>query len=91
MNLLAFLLALPLSVYLIAGVLQVIDAPNTSRALARLSLRLGVCAGLVLLAPSTSLIWIAAAFLTVVVLHAATTFATRYAIRTGRWPTERVD
>lgn len=91
MSLVVFLLALPLSVYLIAGALLIIDAANRSRALARLCLRLTVCAGLILLTPAESRIWIAAAFLTVVVLHTATTLATRHAVRAGRWPTERID
>jgi hypothetical protein len=88
---LVFLLALPLSVYLIAGVLAIIDSPSRSRALAGFTLRLGIFALLVAITPAQNRLWIGAAFLTVLVLHAATTAGIRYAIRSGRWPTERVD
>jgi hypothetical protein len=88
---LVFLIALPLSVYLIAGVLSIIDGPNRSRALAAFTLRLAVCALLVVLTPAESRIFIGAAFMTVVVLHGLTSAAIRYAVRSGRWPTERID
>jgi len=90
-SVLVFLIALPLSVYLIAGVLSIIDGSNRSRALAGFTLRLSVCALLVVLTPAESRIWIGAAFLTVVVLHGLTTAGIRYAVRSGRWPTERID
>ena len=88
---LAFLLALPLAVYLIAGVMSVIDGPNRSRALVGFTLRLGFCALFVALIPGADRIWIGTAFLTVLALHTLTTAATRYAIRSGRWPTDRID
>lgn len=88
---LIFLVALPLSVYLIAGALSIIDGPNRSLALARFTLRLGIFALLVALTPAQSRLWIGVAFLTVLVLHTMTIAGIRYAIRTGRWPTERVE
>lgn len=88
---LVFLIALPLSVYLLAGVLAVVDGPNRSRALAGFTLRLGVFAALLALTPVESRAWIGVALLTVIALHTLTTVGVRYAIRSGRWPTQRVD
>jgi len=88
---LVFVLALPLSVYLIAGALSLIDGPNRVHALVDFTLRLGFCALFVALTPVESRIWIGIAFLIVLVLHAATAAAARYAIRSGRWPTDRID
>jgi len=88
---LVFLIALPLSVYLLAGILSIVDGPNRSRTLAGFTLRLAVCALLVVLTPAESRIWIGAAFMTVVVLHGLTTVGIRYAVRSGRWPTDRID
>lgn len=90
-SVIVYLVALPLSVYLIAGALSIIDGPNRSLALAGFTLRLGICALLIALAPVQSRLWIAAAFLTVLVLHTVTTAGIRYAIRSGRWPTDRID
>ena len=86
-----FLLALPLSVYLLAGAFMVIDAANRSAALLSFTLRLAICALLVAVLPADSRIWVGAAFLTVLLLHAATSVGARYALRSGRWPTEKVD
>ena len=88
---LVFLVALPLSVYLIAGILSIIDGPNRSRALVGFTLRLGVSALLIALTPADDRIWIGGAFLTVLMLHTVTTAGIRYAMRTRRWPTDRID
>ncbi|MGD8415497.1 MAG: hypothetical protein PVH91_00425 [Pseudomonadales bacterium] len=89
--LLVFLIALPMSVYLLAGALSLLDGGNRSVALMRLALRLTLFVGLVVLIPTDTRVWAAAAFLTVLVLHVAAPLALRRAITSGRWITERVD
>lgn len=91
MGALVFLIALPLSVYLLAGMASIVDGPNRSRALAGFALRLLLLALLLLLTPVELRIWIGGALVTVVVLHALTTAVVRYAVRSGRWPTGRID
>lgn len=87
----AFLLALPLWVYLWAGILGLFDGGNPARVFLRLSLRLGLV--LILLASTLpeARVWIAAAGLLVVPLHLSSQHALRHIIRSGRWPARRID
>lgn len=88
--LLVFLVALPMSVYLLAGALSLLDGGNRSVTVLHLTLRLTLFVGLVVLIPADTRVWAAAAFLTVLVLHVATPLALRRAITSGRWITDRV-
>ncbi len=91
---LVFILSLPLTVYTWAGCLQIIDQVDQLsrfRALLSLALRVGLFALLVLLTPDTERIWIAVGALTVTVLTFGFQYLLRYAIRSGRWITERVE
>ena len=88
---LVFLLALPLSVYVLAGMLAILDGGSRATALIGLSLRLAVLCLLVVLTPADSRVWIGAAFLTVLILHTGTAVWLRRALRRGHWLTERVD
>lgn len=91
---LVFILTLPLTVYTWAGCLQLIDQvdqPNRFRALLQLTFRLGLLALLVLLTPAVARGWIAAGVLTVTVLTFGFQYGLRYAIRSGRWITDRIE
>ena len=87
----AFVLALPLCVYLWAGILGLIDGGNPVRVCLRLSLRLGLILLLLAMTQPGGRIWIAVAGLLVVVLHMASQLSLRYVIRSGRWPARRIE
>lgn len=80
-----YLVALPLAVYVLAGLFLPIDLGNPGRALLGMTWRLTLLALLVTIAPHTQRIWVAAAFATVVVLHTAFQVLVRYAMRSERW------
>jgi len=88
---LVFLLGLPLAVYTWSGLFLFIDQPSLVHALVRLSFRLVLVAGLIFLTPAGSRIWIGVAFLLVALLHAGAQRLIRYAIRTDRWLTARIE
>jgi len=91
---LVFLVAMPLTVYTLAGCLQVIDQVDTSgrfNALLSLSFRLLLFALLVLATPSGSRLWILFGALSSLALTFTFSFASRYLVRSGRWPTDRVE
>ena len=89
-----FLLAMPLTIYTLAGCLQVVDQADASgrfRALLSLTFRLLLFAGLALILPPGSRLWILFGALTALTLTFTVSFAGRYAVRSGRWPTDRID
>ncbi len=91
---LVFLLTMPLTVYTTAGVLQVVDqvdAGGRFSALLSLSFRLLLFALLALLTPPESRAVIAISALVTLLLVFGLTFAGRYAVRSGRWPTDRTE
>ena len=88
---LVFLLSLPRAVYTWSGLFLFIDQPSPVHALVRLSFRLALVALLVFVTPAESRIWIGIAFLLVALLHAGAQRLIRYAIRTDRWLTERIE
>ena len=91
---LVFLLAMPLTVYTLAGCLQVVDqvdVPGRFAALLSLSFRMLLFALLVLVTPAESRLWILFAALTTLLLYFGLSFAGRYLVRSGRWPTERIE
>ena len=93
-SVLVFLITMPLTVYTFAGVLQVVDqveAGGRFSALLSLSFRLLLFAVLALLTPAESRDFIMISALTTLTLIISLTFAGRYAIRSGRWPTDRVE
>lgn len=93
-SVLVFLLAMPLTVYALAGCLQVIDQVTSSGrfgALLSLSFRLLLIALLALATPAGSRIWILFGALAALLLNVGFSFITRYVIRSGRWPTDRVE
>jgi hypothetical protein len=87
----AFLVALPLAVYTLAGLFLLVDQDDPVRSLLRLTLRLLLVALLLALVPGSDRIWVGAAFLTVVVLHAGFQLLARRAVGGDRWTTERID
>ena len=87
----AFLVCLPLAVYTYAGIFGVIDQHNRFLAILHLTFRVILVALLVALTPAASNFWIGLAFVLVLVLHLASQFALRFSIRSGRWPTERIE
>jgi hypothetical protein len=90
-DLLVFLLSLPLAVYVLASFFGLVDLVDQFRAVVRITLRLLLLTAFVLITPPASRIWIAAAFLVVASLHAAAQLLLRYAIRSGRWMTQSID
>ena len=93
-SVLAFLLAMPLTIYTLAGCLQVIDqvdAGGRFGALLSLSFRLLLFALLVLVLPPESRQWIFFGALSALTLTFAASFLGRYAVRSGRWPTGRIE
>jgi hypothetical protein len=91
---LVFLLSMPLTVYTLAGCLQLIDQVGASgrfNALLSLSFRLLLFALLALATPAGSRLWILIGALTALLLNLGFSFAGRYAIRSGRWPTDRIE
>ena len=91
---LVFIIAMPLTVYTLAGCLQVIDQVDASgrfNALLSLSFRLLLFALLALATPPGSRLWILFGALTSLFLYFALSFAARYVVRSGRWPTERIE
>ena len=89
MGLLVFLLALPLSVYLLGTILAVLDGGDG--ALRRLASGFGLAALFVVLTPAEIRFWIGVAFLLVLGAHLATALTIRYVIRSGRWPARHSD
>ena len=89
-SVLAFLLSLPLAVYSFAGLFLLIDLPDKFRALVLLTVRLFAVALFVYLFPASSRIWIVLGFVVVAVLQFGTGALLRYAINSGRWPTDRI-
>lgn len=90
-DLLIFLLSLPLAVYVLAGFFGLVDLVDQFRAVVRITLRLLILTAFVLITPAASRIWIVTAFLVVASLHAGAQLLLRHAIRSGRWMTQRVD
>ncbi len=93
-SVLVFLLAMPLTVYALAGCLQLIDQASAGgrfSALLSLSFRLLLIALLALIAPAESRIWILFGALTALFLHLSVSFTGRYLMRSGRWPTDRIE
>jgi hypothetical protein len=93
-SLIVFLISLPLTVYTLAGCLQIIDQQQPAgrfRAVLNLSLRVGLFAILVLTTPVHSRIWILAGVFTALMTTTGFQLVVRYLIRTGRWPTGRMD
>lgn len=91
---LVFLIALPLTVFTLAGCLQVIDQTSSAgrfAALLKVSFRLLLFALLALLTPPESRPWLLYGVLASLVLTFTASAVSRYAIRSGRWPTERID
>lgn len=91
---LVFLVSLPLTVYTLAGALQLIDQIDPGsrfRSLMSLVLRLLLFALLLIVTPPDARIWIAAAVFTVLALTLGAQYGLRYAIRSGRWITDRVE
>ena len=91
---LVFLISLPLTVYTLAGCLQLadqIDPASRGRAMMSLVFRLLLFALLLIGTPPDARIWIAAAVATVLALTLGAQYGLRYAIRSGRWITDRVE
>ncbi len=86
-----FLVSLPMAVYLLAGVFGLIDLEDKVAALLRLSWRVLLAAGIVILAGHQHSFWVAAAFATVIVLHTAIYSIGRWLITSGRWITQRIE
>lgn len=94
MAFLIYIISLPLSVYLLAGCLQLIDqidSEHRSRLLMSLVWRLFLLAVLLMVTPAGLRIWIGAAALTVLALFLSAQYGFRRAIRSGRWITERIE
>jgi len=92
--LIVYLISLPLTIYTLAGCLQIIDQREPAgrfRAVLSLSLRVALFAILIIATPTPSRIWIPAGVLTAVVTTIGFQLVIRHLIRTGRWPTGRVD
>ena len=87
----AFLIALPLSVYTLAGFFLLLDQNDPVRSLLRLTMRLLMVALLLALASNAERIWVGVAFLTVVTLHAVFQMVARRAVATDRWLTDPID
>ncbi len=85
----AFLMALPLWVYVLGGVLALRDGGSRVRTLLTLSLRLALVLLLAVLTRPDGRLWIVAAGGLILALHAGAQLAGRYVVRSGRWPTER--
>jgi predicted tellurium resistance membrane protein TerC len=90
-SILVFVVSLPIAVYTLAGLFLLVDLMDRVRAVVQITLRLLLLTGFVLITPVSSRIWIAVAFALVAGLHAAAQLLLRYAIRSGRWPTQRID
>jgi len=90
-SVLVFLISLPLAVYTLAGVYQVIDGANRIGALMQLAFRIVLVALLLELTPAGSRIWIGAAFLLVSALHLSAQLVLRWALTRGHWQTERIE
>ena len=91
---LAFLLAMPLTIYTLAGCLQVtdqVDAAGRFGAMLSLSFRLVLFALLVLVMPPESRLWILFGALAALLISFIFSFVGRYAVRSSRWPTERIE
>ncbi len=91
---LVYLISLPLTVYTLAGCLQIIDQPDPGsrfRSLMSLVFRLLLFALLLVVTPADARLWIAFAVLTVLVLTLGAQYGLRFAIRSGRWITDRVE
>ena len=90
-SLLALLLSLPLAVYTYAGVFLLIDLPDKFRAVVLLTLRLLLVALFVFLFPADARTWIGVGFVSAAILQFGTGALLRYAINSGRWPTDRIE
>ncbi len=91
---LVFLLSMPLTVYTLSGTLEVVDQPESAgrfRALLGLAFRVALFTILTLSTPAGARIWILFGAITAIALSLTGQFAIRYLIRSGRWPTERVE
>jgi hypothetical protein len=90
----AFLLAMPLTIYTLAGCLQVIDQVDPGgrfAALLSVSFRLLLFALLVLALPAEARLWIFFGAISALTLTFTASFLGRYVVRSGRWPTERIE
>jgi hypothetical protein len=93
-ELLVFIVSLPLTVYTISGCLALIDQQDPAgrfRALLRLSFRIALFVVLILSTPPGATIWVLIGVITTIVLTASGQIALRYLISSGRWPAERID
>ncbi len=91
---LVFVIAMPLTVYTLAGCLQVVDQVDISgrfNALIKLSFRLLLFALLALATPAGARLWIVFGVLVALILNVGLSFTGRYIIRSGRWPTDRIE
>jgi hypothetical protein len=91
-SLIVFLVSLPLTIYALAGCLQLIDQrDNRFRALLGLSFRVLLLAALTLATPPEARLWIPIGIVSALLLTGGFQFGIRYAIRSGRWPAGRID
>ena len=91
---LVFIIAMPLTVYTLAGCLQVVDqvgAAGRFEALLSLSFRLLLFALLALATPPDARLWILYGALVALFLNLTLGYAARYVVRSGRWPTDRIE
>ena len=93
-SVLAFLLAMPLTIYTLAGCLQVTDQVEASgrfRALLSLSFRLVLFALLVLVLPAEARPWLLYGAISALTLTFTVSSFARFVIKSGRWPTDRIE
>ena len=90
-GLIVFVIALPMAVYVLAGFFLLIDLTDRFQALQKLTIRLLLLTLLIVITPAESRAWIGAAFATVIALHVVAQTLLRYAIASGRWPTQRIE
>ena len=89
--LLCFLLALPLAVQTGSALLCLLDQPDRSRGLLRLSECLAVLAALMLLGGPDGRAWIGWAYACVAGLHIAAQVLMRLGVRRQWWVSERIE
>ncbi|MEM8767271.1 MAG: hypothetical protein AAGE43_07500 [Pseudomonadota bacterium] len=85
----ALLLAMPLTVYVLAGIFLLKDNGADSRSFRALTFRALLLALLIYLTPAEDRAWIALGAGIVVLLHLGAQYGLRYLISSGRWPAER--
>ena len=87
----ALLIAMPLTVYTLAGMFQLKDNGADARALMALAFRALLLALLIYLTPGGDRVWIALGAGIVIALHLGAQYGLRYLIASGRWPADRSD